>query len=165
MTALSRRAMAAYALAALVVVVDQLSKQWLVGVLHMSLGTSIPVWGPFNVTVVANNGISFGFLQSQAPWTRWVLATFSLAVTIGLAVWAQRSQRLFTALTLGMIMGGAVGNLLDRITRGAVVDFVDAQALHFPWIFNLADSAISVGIVLLMIESFLTPDPAKGRKG
>lgn len=164
MTAFPRRAWAAYALAILVIVLDQASKQWLLADLRLIPGASWPVWGPLRFTLVANNGISFGFFQSQAPWTRWALAAFSLAVTIGLGIWAKRSEKAFTALTLGLIMGGAVGNLIDRITRGAVVDFVDVQALHFPWIFNLADSAISVGITLLLIESLFTPSPAQGHK-
>ncbi len=164
MTAFPRRAWAAYALAILVIVLDQASKHWLLADLRLTPGASWPVWGPLRFTLVANNGISFGFFQSQAPWTRWALAAFSLAVTIGLGIWAKRSEKAFTALTLGLIMGGAVGNLIDRITRGAVVDFVDVQALHFPWIFNLADSAISVGITLLLIESLFTPSPAQGHK-
>ena len=164
MTAFPRRAWAAYALAILVIGLDQASKHWLLGDLRLAPGMSWPVWGPLRFTLVANNGISFGFFQSQAPWTRWALAAFSLAVTIGLGVWAKRSEKAFTAVTLGLIMGGAVGNLVDRVTRGAVVDFVDVQALHFPWIFNLADSAISVGITLLLIESLFTPGPAQSRK-
>lgn len=164
MTAFPRRAWVAYALAVLVIVLDQASKHWLLADLRLAPGASWPVWGPLRFTLVANNGISFGFFQSQAPWTRWALAAFSLAVTIGLGVWAKRSEKAFTALTLGLIMGGAVGNMIDRITRGSVVDFVDVQALYFPWIFNLADSAISVGITLLLIESLFTPNPGQGHK-
>jgi len=160
----SRRAWGAYVLAVLVVVLDQASKHWLLTGFHLAPGASAPVWGPLSFTLVANNGISFGFFQSQAPWTRWALAAFSLGVTAGLAVWAKRSERLSTALTLGLIMGGAVGNLIDRVARGAVVDFVDVQALHFPWIFNLADSAISVGVALLLIESLFAPNTPQGQK-
>ena len=160
----SRRAWGAFALAALVVVLDQMIKRWVLDGEHLIAGASLPIWGPLRFTLVANNGVSFGFFQSQAPWTRWTLAAFSLAVTIGLAVWAQRSERWYTALTLGLIMGGAVGNLIDRVTRGAVVDFVDVQALHFPWIFNLADSAISVGVALLLIESLFAPTVPRNAK-
>ena len=164
MIAIPRRAWIAYALAVLVIVVDQASKHWLLADLRLAPGMSWPVWGPLRFTLVANNGISFGFFQSHAPWTRWALAAFSLAVTIGLGIWAKRSEKAFTALTLGLIMGGALGNMIDRTTRGAVVDFVDVQALHFPWIFNLADSAISVGITLLLIESLFTPNPRQDHK-
>lgn len=160
----SRRAWLAFGLAVLVVVLDQASKHWLLTGFDLTPGASAPVWGPLKFTLVANNGISFGFFQSQAAWTRWALAGFSLTVTAGLAVWATRSERPFIALTLGLIMGGAVGNLIDRVARGAVVDFVDVQALHFPWIFNLADSAISVGVTLLLIESLFTSGPAQRRK-
>ena len=162
--AFSRRAWGTFALAAGVVVLDQLIKRWVLDGTHLTAGASLPIWGPLRFTLVANNGVSFGFFQSQAPWTRWALAAFSLAVTVGLAVWATRSDRLFTALTLGLIMGGAVGNLIDRVARGAVVDFIDVQALHFPWIFNLADSAISVGVALLLIESLFTPATPHDKK-
>ncbi len=164
MMAISRRAQAAFAVAVLVVALDQLSKYWLLHGVGLVIGMSQPVWGPLRLTLVANDGISFGFLQSQAPWTRWALTLFSLSVTAGLGTWAWRAEKWFTALTLGLIMGGALGNMFDRVTRGAVVDFVDVQALHFPWIFNLADSAISIGITLLLIESLLMPSEKQRRK-
>jgi len=164
MIAIPRRAWAAYALALVVIVLDQWIKSWILADLLHAPGLSLPVWGPLRFTLVANNGVSFGFFQSQASWTRWALAGFSLVVTAALAVWAARADKAFTALTLGLIMGGAVGNLIDRITHGAVVDFVDVRALHFPWIFNLADSAISVGVALLLVESLFTPGVAERRK-
>jgi len=106
---------------------------------------------------VANNGISYGLLQSPGTWMRWALAGFSVLVTIGLAIWARRVDKPLTALAIGLIMGGAVGNLVDRVARGAVVDFVDVTALHFPWVFNVADSAITVGIIVLLAENLLAP--------
>ncbi len=82
-----------------------------------------------------------------------------LAVVVALAFWVRRADKWFTGLAIGLIMGGAFGNLIDRARIGSVIDFVDVQALHFPWVFNVADSAITIGIVLLMIESFFTPRP------
>jgi signal peptidase II len=118
--------------------------------------------GPLRITLTANTGISYGFFQSEGTWTRWVLAAFALAVTIVLGAWARQAERLTAAIGLGLIMGGALGNVADRILRGAVVDFIDARALHFPWIFNPADSAITAGIILLIADSLLAP---KGQAG
>ena len=157
MKLVSRSGVLAYALALAVVVVDQAVKSWVVGGLHLAPGLSQPVWGPLRLTLVENRGVSFGLFQSDATWTRWALAVFSLAVSVALAVWVRRARKPFTGLALGLIMGGAVGNLLDRVRSSAVVDFVDVQALYFPWIFNVADSAITIGIILLMAESLLAP--------
>ena len=110
--------------------------------------------GPIRLTLIENDGISYGFLQGGAAWIRWVLAAFAVAVTVGLGLWARRAERLIASVGLGLVMGGAIGNVADRVLRGAVVDFIDARALHFPWIFNPADSAITVGIILLLIDSF-----------
>ena len=159
MTTTPRPAWIAFGLAVLVVAVDQGVKHWLVGGLRLAPGSPIDVWGPLRLTLVENNGISFGFFQSRASWTRWALAGFSLAVSAGLAVWAWRADKRLTGVAIGLIMGGAVGNLVDRVTRGAVVDFVDVQALHFPWVFNVADSAITVGIIALLAESLA---PSRG---
>ena len=104
--------------------------------------------------------MSFGLLQFDAPWTRWVLAAFALIVAVALAAFVRRAEKPLTGLAFGLIIGGAVGNLLDRVNHGAVVDFLDVQALRFPWVFNLADSAITVGIMLLMAESLFAPKKA-----
>jgi len=157
MTLVSRTGLLAYAIAVAVVIADQLVKAWVVGGLHLALGVPMSVWGPLRLTLVENRGVSFGLFQSDAPWTRWALAGFSLIVAFSLASWVRRADKPFTGLALGLIMGGALGNLLDRVRSGAVVDFVDVQALHFPWVFNVADSAITVGIALLLAESLFTP--------
>jgi signal peptidase II len=150
----------AYSLATAVVLADQAAKAWIVGGLRLIPGLSLDVWGPLRLTLVQNRGVSFGLFQSDAPWTRWALAGFSLAVAAALAVWARRAERPLTGFCVGLIMGGAVGNLIDRVRSGSVVDFVDVQRLYFPWVFNVADSAITVGIVLLLAESLLSPRSA-----
>lgn len=149
----------AYGLAAVVVALDQAVKAWIVGGLRLTLGVPLPVWGPLRLTLVENRGVSFGLFQSDAAWTRWTLALFSLAVAIALVVWVRRAEKAFTGAALGLIIGGAVGNFIDRVRDGVVVDFVDVTALYFPWVFNLADSAITIGIILLLAESFLQPRP------
>lgn len=153
----------AFAIALAVVVLDQLAKSWLLGHLGV-VGQGI---GPIRVSLSFNSGVSFGFLRSDAEWTRWLLAAFSLAVSLALARWALKAEKTITAVGLGFVIGGALGNMVDRLARGRVVDFIDASALHFPWVFNLADSAITVGVVLLLIESVLSDrqGASHGRNG
>ena len=151
----------AYLIAALVFILDQLSKAWVLGRFHSLGGYSIPVWGPLRLTLVQNGGVSFGLLQGGSASGRWALSAFSLAVFLVLAAWVRRLERLITIIAVGMIMGGAVGNLVDRVRLGSVMDFVDLQQLFFPWVFNLADSAISVGIALLLVENLFFPRAAE----
>lgn len=161
MSATSRRTLIAYALATLVVALDQLSKAWVVSGLGLTRAASIEVWGPLRLTLVNNGGVSFGLLQSDSPIGRWGLTAFSLVVAIALAVWVRSVQRLPTVIAVGFIIGGAMGNVIDRVRFGTVVDFVDLQRLFFPWIFNVADSAISIGIAVLLLESMLLPGKAE----
>jgi len=145
-----------FPVALLVVAGDQGAKAWIVG-MNLGIGGGPGVPGPLRITLVENPGISYGLFQTGADWTRWLFTAFALAVTVALAVWGRRAERLPAALGLGLIMGGALGNVADRVFRGAVVDFIDARALGFPWIFNLADSAITVGIMLLIADSLIAP--------
>ena len=174
MTRVPRLAILAYGLAIVVVVADQALKYWVLDVYRLperlsemaaTLGVdrpSITVFGPFHLTLVANKGVSFGFMNVEASWTRWALTAFSLGVAAALAVWAWRVEKLLLAISVGLIMGGAVGNAIDRIHLGAVTDFLDFSTLHFPWVFNIADSAISVGSVLLVWDLFLAPRKRAG---
>jgi len=146
----------AYGLAIAIVAMDQVAKVWIVGGLHLIPGLSVDIWGPLRLTLVRNTGVSFGLFHGDAPWTRWALAGFSLAVAVVLAMWGRRAARPLTGLSVGLIMGGAVGNLIDRVRYGSVLDFIDVTQLHFPWVFNVGDSAITVGIVLLLAENLLS---------
>jgi signal peptidase II len=152
-----RLALIAYVLAVMVIVSDQALKYWVLDVFHLPDRSPSPVAGPFFLTYVPNRGVSFGVLNIGAEWTRWVLSAFSLAVAAALVVWAWRVDRAVLALAVGLIIGGAVGNAIDRVRLGAVTDFIDVTRLWFPWVFNLADSAISVGSVLLIWDLFLAP--------
>ncbi|HLZ83933.1 MAG TPA: signal peptidase II [Caulobacteraceae bacterium] len=146
---------AAFALAALVIALDQAMKHWVLTGLGLAVGESRPMLWPLSFTLVRNDGISFGFFQTHAPWTRWALAAFALAVSLALIAWVRRADRLVTGVAGGLILGGAVGNLIDRVRLGAVVDFVDVHPLVFPWIFNIADSGITVGVIILLAENLL----------
>jgi signal peptidase II len=155
----------AFALAALIVVADQAVKYWILQVLRLQEGQSIPVAGPLRLTGVWNAGVSFGFLQAQHDLVRWGLALFSIAVAVMLSVWVRGTQRPLFAVSVGMVIGGAVGNVIDRVRFGAVTDFIDVSKLYFPWIFNIADSAISIGIVLLLIDMLRQDGQAKASGG
>lgn len=157
----------AYAIAAAVVVADQISKWWM---LAKQFPAACPGFQPvpgslltecqtavlpfFKLTMVWNPGVSFGLLRADMGWVRWALVAFSLGVAAFLAVWARKVERPLLAAAIGLVMGGAVGNVIDRARFGAVADFLDFKALYFPWVFNVADSAITIGVVLLLLDSF-----------
>lgn len=157
MSLVSRFGALAFGVAAVVIAIDQAVKAWVIGAAHLALGSPVPIWGPIRLTLVENGGVSFGLFQSDAAWTRWALAAFSLVVAVGLGLWVRRTDKPFSAVAVGVIIGGAVGNLIDRVRHGVVIDFIDVTALYFPWVFNVADSAITIGIVLLLVEGFLPP--------
>lgn len=147
---------AAYALALVVTALDQASKYWVLNILHLQDRPPVQVLPFFQLTMVWNPGVSFGLLRSDSPAGRWLLVAFALAVVVALAIWTRGVRRITPAVALGLVMGGAIGNnLIDRIRLGAVADFLDFHVLAFPWVFNLADSAITVGVVLLLLDSFL----------
>lgn len=144
----------AYALAVTVVVLDQAVKYWILTGLRLQDVATVPVLGPLHLTMVMNPGVSFGFLRADQDIARWGLVGFSLIVAALIVYWARRAHRPLQALGYGLIAGGAVGNAIDRARFGAVVDFIDVQRLgFFPWVFNVADSSISVGVVLLLLDS------------
>lgn len=150
----------AYGLALGVIVIDQLVKAWVLNSLQLGDGRVVPILGPLQFSLVRNQGVSFGLFQGSDAG-RWILSAFSLAVSIGLAIWALRLDKKLTGLAVGFVIGGALGNMIDRIRYGSVIDFVDLNRTHvFPWVFNVADSAITVGVILLLAESLLTPKPA-----
>ncbi|NQE63707.1 signal peptidase II [Caulobacter sp. RHG1] len=154
MKSITRLGWTAYAVAAATVVLDQISKLWVLSVLSREQGSTLPLLGPLHLTMVHNYGMSFGLLRGN-DWGRWLLIGFSIVVVIGLAIWARKAVKLLPALGIGMIIGGAIGNnLIDRVQYGYVVDFIDVSRLYFPWVFNVADSAISIGVALLLIDSF-----------
>ncbi len=152
MNGITKLGWTALVLALAIVVADQAVKFWILQVLGLQEGQSIDVLGPIRLTGVWNQGVSFGFLQAQHDLVRWLLAAFSVIVAVVLGIWVRTTERPLFAVAVGFVIGGAIGNVIDRIRFGAVTDFIDASKLYFPWIFNLADSAISIGICLLLLD-------------
>jgi len=160
---ITRNGWTAYGIAAVVIALDQLSKYWILGVLRLPEYATHEVIWPLQFTRIWNEGVSFGLLQAQHDLVRWGLVLFSLAVAVLLAGWARNAARVLSALGLGLVIGGAIGNAIDRARFGAVVDFIDVQRLgFFPWIFNVADSGITVGVILLLLDSLRRERPVEG---
>jgi signal peptidase II len=155
----SRLSLLAYGLAAVVVALDQWVKHWILDDFHLPERLTAPVIGPFHLSMVWNRGVSFGFLNTDADWTRWALSAFAVGMAAALAVWATRIQRPMLAVAVGLVMGGAIGNVIDRVRFGAVIDFLDFTEMYFPWVFNLADSAVTVGVALILLDSVVAPQP------
>jgi len=141
-----------YALAGLVVVLDQLSK-WLV-LKNISFGETIYVTSFWNWVLTFNPGAAFSFLADQPGWQRWLFTALALGVSGWIAyMLRQHPQQKLLSLALALVMGGALGNVIDRVRFGAVVDFVQWHVAGYYWpAFNVADSAITLGAVLLVIE-------------
>lgn len=157
-----RIAWAAYGFAILVVILDQLTKAWVLNGLGLRIeGESHAILPPlFNVTLVHNLGVSFGLFGDGSG--RWMLSLFSMIVAGLLGWWATRADRRLLVSAIGLVIGGALGNVIDRVRFGYVVDFLDFSGTHvFPWVFNIADSAISVGVVLLILDSLQAERAAK----
>ena len=146
-------------LAVAIVAADQLTKLLvLASFLH---GESLPVTSFFNLVLVFNKGAAFSFLAGASGWQTPLLIGISVVAIgfVGWMLWRNRARRLLDA-ALTLILGGAIGNLIDRIAYGKVVDFLDFHLLGWHWpAFNVADSAICVGAVLMIAESFLHREP------
>ncbi len=142
-------------ISALVVVLDQISKYWIV--LAFDEFEVLTVWPVFNLTLVYNTGAAFSFLADAGGWQRGFLISVSVIVTVVMLVWLSRlspHERL-SGWGLAFVIGGAIGNLIDRVVLGKVVDFLQWhwQDWYFPS-FNLADSAITLGVILLLLDGF-----------
>ncbi len=131
-----------------VLLVDQASKAWVLYGLRLPLYGQVKILPFFSITMVRNLSMSFGLLPA-GDWTRWLLTLFQGLAGLALMVAASRARHVLVGIALAMIAGGAIGNGLDRIRFGSVVDFLDFSGLYFPWVFNVADSAICVGVALL----------------
>jgi signal peptidase II len=147
-----------FAIALVVFILDQLAKWAVTGPLGLNhIGDQLVLLPIFNFTYTENNGISLGLLNATNPVGRWMLVAVTSAIAVAVAVWIGREKNRIDRAALGMVLGGALGNILDRVRFGYVVDYAD---LHFgdfrPFlVFNVGDAAISIAVVILLLRAFL----------
>jgi signal peptidase II len=157
-----------------IIILDQLTKAWVLATPELNalnclqdniLCRKIEISPLFDFSMTWNRGVSFGVMQAEGL-ARWGLFALIGAIAVGFTLWLLRADRWLTALALAMVVGGAVGNLIDRARFGAVVDFIDFSGpwfgmtigswpVGFPWIFNVADAAISLGAAVLLLDQLL----------
>ncbi|MBL4647802.1 MAG: signal peptidase II [Gammaproteobacteria bacterium] len=143
-------------LSGIIIIIDQISK--LAVSVHLPLSGPVKVTAFFNIILAHNQGIAFSILNDSSGWQRWLLASLAFIIIIALIVWLIRlpQHQTWLALALAFIIGGACGNLLDRIRLGYVVDFLDFYLAQWHWpAFNVADSAVFIGACLLCTSMFL----------
>lgn len=144
--------------ALVVLVADQASKWWILNGLDLPALRQVVLLPVLNLTMVWNHGVTFGLLNGFGEWGRVILAAVALAVVAALGLWLRRAESRLVAISIGAIAGGAIGNVIDRLRYGAVVDFIHAhiqtQWGDYSWyVFNVADAAIVCGVAALLIES------------
>jgi len=153
---------AGWIIAAAALIADQLSKNWLLyGLGFRALGPAahIGVLPFFDLVMVWNRGVSYGLFQAGTFAGTLLLTVFSLAAVVALSWWLAKAERLILGVGLGLIIGGALGNVIDRIVYGAVADFFHFYAFGHDWyVFNVADAAITVGVVVLLLDAFIRPE-------
>jgi signal peptidase II len=144
-------------IALLVVILDQASKAWIVGFFSARVGEPVAVLTPFfNFVLTGNRGMSFGLFNNNDAMNTAVFTVLAAVIVIALLVWMRRANNSVIRLALGMIIGGAIGNVIDRLTRGAVVDFLDFHIGNWHWYaFNVADAAICLGVIALLLDGLL----------
>jgi len=159
-----------YVVALLIFAADQLSKWIVSGPLDLQMVRQIALLPIFDLTWTENHGISLGLFTADSETGRWILVALTAAIAAGVAVWIGREKQRGDQIALGMVLGGALGNILDRVRFGYVVDFADLHFAAWPeavcWsysdgacrpflVFNVADAAISIGVVILLLRAFL----------
>jgi signal peptidase II len=141
-------------IAALTVAADQAHKAWMLYVYDIGAKSPVVLTPFFDLVLVWNQGISYGLLPQQGALGRFGLILFAIAASLALATWLARLTSKLAAASIGLIIGGAIGNAIDRIGYGAVADFFSFHALGFEWyVFNIADTAIVAGVLGLLYES------------
>jgi signal peptidase II len=157
----SKRWLAWLGLALLVIVLDQLSKLMIVG--SFAYGEGLIITSFFNLVHVLNHGAAFSFLAGAGGWQRWFFTALAAVISAWLIVMIRRHQtERLQPLAFALILGGAIGNVIDRVRIGAVIDYLDfhAAGYHFP-AFNLADSAITLGVILMLLQQLLEARQAR----
>lgn len=135
--------------------IDQLSKYWILNIVHLPGKGSIEVLPFFNLTMVWNKAITFGMLGQLGVLGPIIFTIMASLIALGLFIWMLRSYKWWVTLSLGAIVGGAIGNIVDRVRFGAVVDFIHLHVAGWSWyVFNIADSAIVCGVAILLADAF-----------
>lgn len=152
---------AALCLSAVILILDQLSKWWILYVFDLPAQGVVELLPFLNFVMVWNQGISFGLFPAESDGTRWFLVGVTALISVGVVVWMRRAETRLAMVALALVLGGAVGNIIDRATYGAVADFVQLHAMGYSfYVFNVADAAISIGVALLLLDAILS-----GRNG
>ena len=140
-----------------VIIADQAAKAWVLAFFAGHDGVPVDVVTPFfNVVLSGNRGVSFGLFNNNAAMNTAIFTTLAAAIVVALVAWLRRAHSPVIRLALGLIIGGAIGNAVDRLTRGAVVDFLDFHLGDWHWFaFNIADAAICLGVVALLLDGLL----------
>ena len=155
--------------AAVALILDQGSKMLMLyglGFAHMGPGRAIPILPFFNLVMVWNPGVSYGLFPASGPLGTALLGLFSIAAVGALGWWLWVSDRLTLTVGLGLVIGGALGNLIDRLVYGKVADFFHFYGLGYDWyVFNVADAAITFGVIALLYDALLKPEVRAGNDG
>ncbi len=147
-------------LSALVIILDQLTK--LIAVQSLVLYQAVPVFPGFNLTLMHNTGAAFSFLSDAGGWQRWFFIVLAIGISIFIVAWMKGldASKRWLLLALAMVLGGAIGNAIDRIYLGYVIDFIEVYYSKYYWpAFNIADSAITVGAIMLIIDAIWLNQP------
>ncbi|WP_288409362.1 signal peptidase II [uncultured Sphingomonas sp.] len=152
----------AIVVALLVLIVDQFVKYWVTGPMGIDYpGAEMNLLPVFTLRFVQNFGVSLGLLQAGSETARWALVAMTAIIATGVAVWIRRETQKPELIGLGLVLGGALGNIVDRVRFGYVVDYADFHIFGYsPFlVFNIADAAISIGVVILLVRALFTPKP------
>ena len=163
---LSRQALMGYGAAVAIVALDQWTKHLASLELNYRVPVELTSW--FDLTLAHNTGAAFSFLAGAGGWQRWFFTAVAAAVSVVLIVWLSRlpRHRVPLAVALGLVLGGGLGNLYDRVALGYVVDFISIHYHQWYWpAFNIADSAITVGASVLVLDSFRSTEPSRPQAG
>ena len=158
--------LAAAAIALIAVQGSKILMLYALGFVNMAPGEAIDILPFFNLVMVWNPGVSYGLFPAHGPWGTAFLAIFSLAAVGGLGYWLWNATRPALSVGLGLVIGGALGNLVDRLIYGKVADFFHFYAFHYDWyVFNLADCAITFGVAALLYDALLRPEQPASADG
>ncbi len=148
-------------IAVIVLILDQVSKWWILEVLDLAGVGTINILPILNFTMVWNKGISMGIISPDGEFGKWLLVLVTSGISLWLGFWLARTTRRLEAVAIGLIIGGAIGNIIDRLMHGAVVDFVHLHygAYNF-YVFNVADAAITLGVIALLFDGLKSDQKA-----